>query len=99
IRCYSIKCHGPRGVSCLGAAQEGARRVLLVGSYDSTISVRDAKSGLLLRMLDGHAKTVLCLRVSPCRWHILTNRILVDGCRIFPKLFLVLGGFPFPRVS
>ncbi|TWW68702.1 Zinc finger protein 106 [Takifugu flavidus] len=58
-----FECHGPRGVSCLGAAQEGARRVLLVGSYDSTISVRDAKSGLLLRMLDGHAKTVLCLRV------------------------------------
>uniref|UniRef100_A0A3Q1F9L2 Zinc finger protein 106-like n=1 Tax=Acanthochromis polyacanthus TaxID=80966 RepID=A0A3Q1F9L2_9TELE len=59
-----FECHGPRGVSCLGTAQEGARRLLLVGSYDSTISVRDAKSGLLLRSLEGHSKTVLCLTVS-----------------------------------
>ncbi|XP_061742286.1 zinc finger protein 106-like [Nerophis ophidion] len=58
-----FECHGPRGVSCLGTAQEGARRVLLVGSYDSTISVRDAKSGLLLRSLEGHTKTVLCMKV------------------------------------
>ncbi|XP_076833731.1 zinc finger protein 106 [Brachyhypopomus gauderio] len=56
-------CHGPRAVSCLATAQEGARRVLLVGSYDSTISVRDAKSGLLLRTLEGHTKTVLCMKV------------------------------------
>ncbi|XP_070705518.1 zinc finger protein 106-like [Pempheris klunzingeri] len=58
-----FECHGPRGVSCLGTAQEGARRVLLVGSYDSTISVRDAKNGLLLRSLEGHTKTVLCMKV------------------------------------
>uniref|UniRef100_A0A667Y4I3 Zinc finger protein 106-like n=1 Tax=Myripristis murdjan TaxID=586833 RepID=A0A667Y4I3_9TELE len=58
-----FECHGPRGVSCLDTAQEGARRVLLVGSYDSTISVRDAKSGLLLRSLRGHTKTVLCMKV------------------------------------
>ncbi|XP_054910161.1 zinc finger protein 106 isoform X2 [Poeciliopsis prolifica] len=58
-----LECHGPRGVSCLGTTQEGARRLLLVGSYDSTISVRDAKSGLLLRTLEGHTKTVLCLKV------------------------------------
>ncbi|XP_054618046.1 zinc finger protein 106-like isoform X2 [Dunckerocampus dactyliophorus] len=58
-----FECHGPRGVSCLGTAQEGARRVLLVGSYDNTISVRDAKSGLLLRSLEGHTKTVLCMKV------------------------------------
>ncbi|XP_061890493.1 zinc finger protein 106-like [Entelurus aequoreus] len=58
-----FECHGPRGVSCLGTSQEGARRVLLVGSYDSTISVRDAKSGLLLRSLKGHTKTVLCMKV------------------------------------
>ncbi|XP_056150242.1 zinc finger protein 106 isoform X2 [Lampris incognitus] len=56
-----FECHNPRGVSCLGTAQEGARRILLVGSYDSTISVRDAKSGLLLRSLKGHTKTVLCM--------------------------------------
>ncbi|KAK7907666.1 hypothetical protein WMY93_016278 [Mugilogobius chulae] len=59
-----FECHGPRGISCLSSAQEGARRVLLVGSYDSTISVRDAKSGLLLRTLEGHSKTVLCLKVA-----------------------------------
>ncbi|XP_059897729.1 zinc finger protein 106-like isoform X3 [Gadus macrocephalus] len=58
-----LECHGPRGVSCLGTSQEGARRVLLVGSYDSTISVRDAKSGLMLRTLQGHTKTVLCMKV------------------------------------
>ncbi|XP_062324243.1 zinc finger protein 106 isoform X4 [Osmerus eperlanus] len=58
-----FECHGPRGVSCLGTAQEGSRRVLLVGSYDSSISVRDARSGLLLRSLQGHTKTVLCMKV------------------------------------
>ncbi|XP_068432614.1 zinc finger protein 106 isoform X2 [Clinocottus analis] len=58
-----FECHSPRGVSCLGTSQEGARRVLLVGSYDSTISVRDAKSSLLLRSLQGHTKTVLCMKV------------------------------------
>ncbi|KAF7704401.1 hypothetical protein HF521_021473 [Silurus meridionalis] len=58
-----FECHGPRAVSCLATAQEGARRVLLVGSYDATISVRDSKSGLLLRTLEGHTKTVLCMKV------------------------------------
>ncbi|KAM8916103.1 zinc finger protein 106 [Spinachia spinachia] len=57
-------CHGPRAVSCLASSQEGARKILLVGSYDSTISVRDAKSGLLLRSLEGHTKTVLCMKVA-----------------------------------
>ncbi|XP_072350406.1 zinc finger protein 106-like isoform X2 [Scyliorhinus torazame] len=56
-------CHGPRAVSCLATAQEGSRRLLLVGSYDCTISVRDAKNGLLLRTLEGHTKTVLCMKV------------------------------------
>nr|XP_046268942.1 zinc finger protein 106 [Scatophagus argus]XP_046268943.1 zinc finger protein 106 [Scatophagus argus] len=58
-----FECHGPRAVSCLASSQEGARRILLVGSFDSTISVRDAKSGLLLRTLGGHTKTVLCMKV------------------------------------
>uniref|UniRef100_A0A8C2JPQ1 Zinc finger protein 106a n=1 Tax=Cyprinus carpio TaxID=7962 RepID=A0A8C2JPQ1_CYPCA len=58
-----FECHGPRAVSCLATAQEGARRILLVGSYDTTISVRDSKSGLLLRTLEGHSKTVLCMKV------------------------------------
>ncbi|XP_018590841.2 zinc finger protein 106-like [Scleropages formosus] len=59
-----FECHSPRAVSCLASTQEGARRLLLVGSYDCTISVRDAKSGLLLRTLKGHTKTVLCMKVS-----------------------------------
>uniref|UniRef100_A0A8C5N628 Zinc finger protein 106-like n=1 Tax=Gouania willdenowi TaxID=441366 RepID=A0A8C5N628_GOUWI len=58
-----FECHGPRAVSCLASSQEGARRILLVGSYDNTISVRDATSGLLLRILEGHSKTVLCMKV------------------------------------
>lgn len=58
-----FECHGPRAVSCLASSQEGARRILLVGSFDSTISVRDAKNGLLLRTLEGHTKTVLCMKV------------------------------------
>ena len=59
-----FECHGGRGVSCMSSAQEGSRRVLLTGSYDSTISVRDAKSGLILRTLAGHTKTVICLKVQ-----------------------------------
>lgn len=64
-----FECHGPRAVSCLASSQEGARRILLVGSYDSTISVRDAKNGLLLRTLEGHTKTVLCMKVG----HVWTS--------------------------
>lgn len=59
-----FECHGPRAVSCLASAQKGARKILLVGSFDSTISVRDAKSGLLLRTLEGHTKAVLCIKVT-----------------------------------
>ncbi|KAM6912814.1 zinc finger protein 106 [Xenentodon cancila] len=58
-----FECHGPRGVSCLASSQEGGRRILLVGSYDNTISVRAAKNGLLLRTLKGHTKSVLCMKV------------------------------------
>ncbi|XP_058397327.1 zinc finger protein 106 isoform X1 [Diceros bicornis minor] len=58
-----FECHGPRAVSCLATAQEGARKLLVVGSYDCTISVRDARNGLLLRTLEGHSKTILCMKV------------------------------------
>ncbi|XP_044292939.1 zinc finger protein 106 isoform X2 [Varanus komodoensis] len=58
-----FECHAPRAISCLATAQEGARRLLIVGSYDCTISVRDARNGLLLRTLEGHSKTVLCMKV------------------------------------
>uniref|UniRef100_A0A3B3UQL3 Zinc finger protein 106a n=1 Tax=Poecilia latipinna TaxID=48699 RepID=A0A3B3UQL3_9TELE len=58
-----FECHGPRAVSCLASSQEGARRILLVGSYDNTISVRAAHDGLLLRTLRGHTKSVLCMKV------------------------------------
>ncbi|XP_034968144.1 zinc finger protein 106 isoform X1 [Zootoca vivipara] len=59
----NFECHAPRAISCLATAQEGARRLLIVGSYDCTISVRDARNGLLLRTLEGHSKTVLCMKV------------------------------------
>ncbi|NXN21764.1 ZN106 protein, partial [Nycticryphes semicollaris] len=58
----TFECHGPRAVSCLATAQEGARKLLVVGSYDCTISVRDAQNGLLLRTLEGHSKTILCMK-------------------------------------
>ncbi|XP_072195244.1 zinc finger protein 106 isoform X2 [Excalfactoria chinensis] len=58
-----FECHSPRAVSCLATAQEGARKLLVVGSYDCTISVRDARNGLLLRTLEGHSKTILCMKV------------------------------------
>nr|XP_061798527.1 zinc finger protein 106-like [Nerophis lumbriciformis] len=58
-----FECHTPRAVSCLASSHEGSRRILLAGSHDSTISVRDAKTGLLLRTLEGHTKTVLCMKV------------------------------------
>ncbi|NXP54777.1 ZN106 protein, partial [Heliornis fulica] len=60
----TFECHGPRAVSCLDTAQEGARKLLVVGSYDCTISVRDARNGLLLRTLEGHSKTILCMKAS-----------------------------------
>ncbi|XP_061467279.1 zinc finger protein 106 isoform X2 [Rhineura floridana] len=59
----NFECHSPRAISCLATAQEGTRRLLIVGSYDCTISVRDARNGLLLRTLEGHSKTVLCMKV------------------------------------
>ncbi|XP_061600282.1 zinc finger protein 106 [Cololabis saira] len=58
-----FECHGPRAVSCLASSQEGGQRILLVGSYDNTISVRGARNGLLLRTLKGHTKSVLCMKV------------------------------------
>ncbi|NXC50245.1 ZN106 protein, partial [Penelope pileata] len=60
----TFECHSPRAVSCLATAQEGARKLLVVGSYDCTISVRDARNGLLLRTLEGHSKTILCMKAS-----------------------------------
>ncbi|KFW04908.1 Zinc finger protein 106 [Eurypyga helias] len=60
----TFECHGPRAVSCLATAQEGACKLLVVGSYDCTISVRDAQNGLLLRTLEGHSKTILCMKAS-----------------------------------
>uniref|UniRef100_A0A8C4QBT2 Zinc finger protein 106a n=1 Tax=Eptatretus burgeri TaxID=7764 RepID=A0A8C4QBT2_EPTBU len=60
----TFECHGPRAVSCLATSQEGSRHLLLVGSYDTTVTVRDAGSGLLLRALKGHNKSVLCMQTG-----------------------------------
>ncbi|XP_078593635.1 uncharacterized protein LOC144871718 isoform X1 [Branchiostoma floridae x Branchiostoma japonicum] len=56
-------CHTPRAISCITTGKEGPRRLLLVGSYDATISIRDAWDGLLLKTLTGHSKTPLCMQV------------------------------------
>lgn len=73
-----FECHAKRAVSCLALSQEGARRLLLTGSFDGTISVRDAKSGLLLRTLLGHTKTVLCMNVGGgARPSVSSNNILI----------------------
>ncbi|XP_053330391.1 zinc finger protein 106-like [Spea bombifrons] len=58
-----FECHSPWAVSCLATVQGKARRFLLVGSRDSTIRVRDARNGLLLRTLEGHTKSVRCMTV------------------------------------
>ncbi|KAH0620653.1 hypothetical protein JD844_021320 [Phrynosoma platyrhinos] len=71
-----FECHGPRAISCLATAQEGARRLLIVGSYDSTISVRDARNGLLLRTLEGHSKTVLCMKATKL---VVVNDLVFSG--------------------
>ncbi|KAG7219960.1 hypothetical protein INR49_018492 [Caranx melampygus] len=70
----TIRCHSLKSKKCLelilyqteSVWVHHRRRppVLLIGSSDSTISIRDAKSGLLLRSLQGHSKTVLCIKVS-----------------------------------
>ncbi|KAL9957619.1 hypothetical protein ACROYT_G034539 [Oculina patagonica] len=58
-----LHCHEPRGVSCLTTATEGQRKLLCSGSFDSTIAIRDCKSGILLRTFSDHNMTVLCLQV------------------------------------
>jgi hypothetical protein len=42
---------------------EGAQKVILVAAYDSTVFVLSATSGLLIRILEGHTKTVFSLQV------------------------------------
>ena len=44
------------GITCLSACKEGGRWLLLVAAEDCSISVRDATSSLLLRVLEGHTK-------------------------------------------
>lgn len=58
-----LPCHEPRGVSCLTTATEGQRKLLCCGSFDSTITIRDYKTGLLIRTISDHSLTVLCLQV------------------------------------
>ncbi|XP_057659377.1 uncharacterized protein LOC130895839 [Diorhabda carinulata] len=45
----------------LRATQEGARKVLLIGSRNSSVLIRDAMSGLHLRTLDTMCPTVYCI--------------------------------------
>ncbi|OWF46424.1 Zinc finger protein 106 [Mizuhopecten yessoensis] len=53
-----------RSVTCISSGIEGVRKILLVAAYTSPIYVCDAISGLLLRMLEGHSKTVFCMQVT-----------------------------------
>ncbi|XP_060068448.1 uncharacterized protein LOC132548599 [Ylistrum balloti] len=52
-----------QSVTCIASGLEGVRKILLVAAYTSPIYVCDAISGLLLRMLEGHSKTVFCMEV------------------------------------
>lgn len=52
-----------RPISCISSATEGAQKVILVAAYDSTVFVLSATSGLLIRILEGHTKTVFSLQV------------------------------------
>ncbi|KAJ6667274.1 hypothetical protein lerEdw1_017252 [Lerista edwardsae] len=82
----TFECHGPRAISCLATAQEGARKLLIVGSYDCTISVRDARNGLLLRTLEGHSKTTgELVRIYKGHNHAVTvvnilGKVMVTAC-------------------
>ena len=51
------------GITCLASAMEGVRKLLCVASNDCAICVRDAITGLLIHVLEGHTKTPLCLSV------------------------------------
>ncbi|XP_052106021.1 uncharacterized protein LOC127738724 [Mytilus californianus] len=53
-----------RPISCISSATEGAQKVILVAAYDSTVFVLSATSGLLIRILEGHTKTVFSLQVD-----------------------------------
>ncbi|XP_033734070.1 zinc finger protein 106-like isoform X2 [Pecten maximus] len=53
-----------QSVTCIASGLEGVRKILLVAAYTSPIYVCDAISGLLLRMLEGHTKTVFCMEVA-----------------------------------
>ncbi|XP_064623359.1 zinc finger protein 106-like isoform X2 [Lineus longissimus] len=50
---------GEKPISCITSSKEGPRKILLVASFDSSITVRDAKNGLLLRSIGSHLKTPL----------------------------------------
>lgn len=53
-----------QSVTCISSGLEGVRKIILVAAYTSPIYVCDAMSGLLLRMLEGHSKTVFCMQVG-----------------------------------
>ena len=51
------------GISQLALANEGSRKLLLVAVQKGGVEVRDARSGLLLRTLDGMHTTPLAMQV------------------------------------
>ncbi|EPQ04008.1 Zinc finger protein 106 like protein [Myotis brandtii] len=83
-----FECHGPRAVSCLATAQEGARKLLVVGSYDCTISVvndlvfsgssdqsvhaHNIHTGELVRIYKGHNHAVTVVNIL--------GKVMVTAC-------------------
>ncbi|XP_074662712.1 uncharacterized protein LOC141915180 [Tubulanus polymorphus] len=71
VHCFDFKSNSvidtfrcsDRPISAITSTREGIRRLLLVGSYDTLITVRDANSWLLLRTIEAHDKTPLSIRV------------------------------------
>ena len=76
-----------RPISCISSATEGAQKVILVAAYDSTVFVLSATSGLLIRILEGHTKTVFSLQVRTYQNCFL---ILITGKKKIWTLLMTL---------
>lgn len=54
---------GQQGVRCMATGREGGRDLLITGSVEGTISVRDMHNGLLIRSIRAHTETTLDVQV------------------------------------
>ncbi|XP_014680400.1 PREDICTED: uncharacterized protein LOC106820385 isoform X2 [Priapulus caudatus] len=53
-----------RVICCLATAREGSRHLVVIASFDKSITLRDATTGLFLRMLNGHKNIPISLVVA-----------------------------------